>query len=184
MSWDKFVKRYVWDDVKTPYFVATTKMNKVQAGYEIFAFSLFLVVLFLVISLASLSDKAPQGRSGVVSILTEPSIRLARTGAAPTAGRSSRKPFGYVARSRLVTGCPGIMHPDQGRRDFRKKAWIELVGLTFFLLPFTSVVVYFAVVYAYDSWVLGEISASLVGMHYRWVIKSIARCGSRTSRYG
>lgn len=68
MSWEKFVKRYVWDDVKTPYFVRVAKMNKVQAGYEIFAFSLFLVVLFLVISLASLSDKAPQGRSGVVSI--------------------------------------------------------------------------------------------------------------------
>ncbi len=63
------------------------------------------------------------------------------------------------------------------RLDFRKKAWIELVGLTFFLLPFTSVVVYFAVVYAYDSWVLGEISASLVGMHHRWVIKSILAIG-------
>ena len=68
MSWEKFVKRYVWDDVKTPYFVRVVKMNKVQAGYEIFAYALFLVVLFLVISLASLSDKAPQGRSGVVSI--------------------------------------------------------------------------------------------------------------------
>ncbi len=67
MSWDKFVKRYIWDDEKTPYFVATATMNKVQAGYEIFAYSLFLVVLFLVISLASLSDKAPQGRSDVVS---------------------------------------------------------------------------------------------------------------------
>jgi TRAP-type mannitol/chloroaromatic compound transport system permease small subunit len=63
------------------------------------------------------------------------------------------------------------------RLDFRKKAWIELIGLTFFLLPFTSVVVYFAVVYAYDSWVIGEISASLVGMHHRWVIKSILAIG-------
>ncbi len=68
MSWDKFVKRYIWDDEKTPYFVATAKLNKIQAGYEIFAYSLFLVVLFLVISLASLSENAPQGRSGVVSI--------------------------------------------------------------------------------------------------------------------
>ncbi len=67
MSWEKFVKRYVWDDVKTPYFVRVAKMNKVQAGYEIFAYSLFLVVLFLVISLASLSEQAPQGRSEAVS---------------------------------------------------------------------------------------------------------------------
>jgi TRAP-type mannitol/chloroaromatic compound transport system permease small subunit len=63
------------------------------------------------------------------------------------------------------------------RLDFRKRAWIEFIGLTFFLLPFTSVVVYFAIIYAYDSWVIGEISASLVGMHHRWVIKSILAIG-------
>ncbi len=68
MSWDKFVKRYVWDDIKTPYFVRVAKMTKVQAGYEIFSYSLFLAVLFAVISIASLSDQAPQGRSEVVSI--------------------------------------------------------------------------------------------------------------------
>ncbi len=68
MSWDKFVKRYVWDDTKTPYFVRVAKLTKVQAGYEIFSYSLFLAVLFAVISIASLSDQAPQGRSDVVSI--------------------------------------------------------------------------------------------------------------------
>jgi TRAP-type mannitol/chloroaromatic compound transport system permease small subunit len=63
------------------------------------------------------------------------------------------------------------------RLDFRKRAWIELIGLTFFLLPFTTVVVYFAIVYAYDSWMIGEISASLVGMPHRWAIKSILAIG-------
>ena len=63
------------------------------------------------------------------------------------------------------------------RLDFRKRAWIELIGLTFFLLPFCSVIVYYAVVYAYDSWVIGEISASLVGLHHRWIIKSIFAIG-------
>ncbi len=68
MSWDKFVKRYVWDDIKTPYFVRVAKLSKVQASYEIFSYSLFLAILFAVISVASLSDQAPQGRSDVVSI--------------------------------------------------------------------------------------------------------------------
>ncbi len=68
MSWDKFVKRYVWDDVKTPYFVRVAKLTKVQARYEIFSYSLFLAILFAVISVVSLSDQAPQGRSDVVSI--------------------------------------------------------------------------------------------------------------------
>jgi hypothetical protein len=68
MSWDKFIKRYVWDDTKTPYFVRVPKMAKVQASYEIFSYSLFLAILFAVVSIVSLSDQAPQGRSDVVSI--------------------------------------------------------------------------------------------------------------------
>ncbi len=68
MSWDKFVKRYVWDDTKTPYFVRVAKLTKTQAGYEFFSYSLFLAILFAVISVVSLSDQAPQGRSDVVSI--------------------------------------------------------------------------------------------------------------------
>jgi TRAP-type mannitol/chloroaromatic compound transport system permease small subunit len=60
---------------------------------------------------------------------------------------------------------------------FRKKAWLEFIGLTIFLIPFTSVVVYFAAVYAYDSWAIGEISASLVGLHHRWVIKTVLVVG-------
>ncbi len=68
MSWDKFVKKYVWDDTKTPYFVRVAKLTKVQAGYEIFSYSFFLAILFAVISVVSLSDQAPQGRSEVVSI--------------------------------------------------------------------------------------------------------------------
>ncbi len=68
MSWDKYLKKYVWDDAKTPYFVRVAKMNKVQAGNEIFVYALFLAVLFAVVSVASLSGDAPQGRSPMVSI--------------------------------------------------------------------------------------------------------------------
>jgi dipeptide/tripeptide permease len=68
MSWEKYLKRYVWDDAKTPYFVRVAKMNKVQANNEIFAYALFLAVLFGVISVASLSGDAPQGRSSAISI--------------------------------------------------------------------------------------------------------------------
>lgn len=79
--------------------------------------------------------------------------------------------FGYVRNTHVRVDLI------RERLDFRKKAWIELIGLTIFLIPFGSVIVYFAVVYAYDSWVIGEISPSLVGMHHRWVIKSILAIG-------
>jgi TRAP-type mannitol/chloroaromatic compound transport system permease small subunit len=56
---------------------------------------------------------------------------------------------------------------------FRKKAWLELFGLTFFMIPYCLIVIWFATIYAYDSWAIHEISASQVGLTQRWIIKSI-----------
>lgn len=75
---------------------------------------------------------------------------------------------------------------------FRKKAWLELIGLTIFLVPFTCVIIYYAAMYAYDSWAFnrgpdcawwqcGEISASLVGMSHRWIIKLVLVFGLITA---
>jgi len=60
---------------------------------------------------------------------------------------------------------------------FRKQAWLEFLGLTFFLIPFCSIVIYFSTIYAYDSYQINEISASLVGLSQRWVIKSVLSVG-------
>ena len=56
---------------------------------------------------------------------------------------------------------------------FRRQAWIEFLGCTFFVIPFTLIVAYFATIYAYDSFMIGEQSASLVGLSHRWIIKSV-----------
>ena len=67
---------------------------------------------------------------------------------------------------------------------FRRKAWIEFIGLNIFLIPFMCVLCYFALQYVTDSWSVGrtaecawyqcgETSASLVGMSHRWVIKAV-----------
>lgn len=60
---------------------------------------------------------------------------------------------------------------------FRRKAWLELLGATFFMIPYTFVVMYFAAEFAYDSWAISEISASQVGLPHRWIIKTILTCG-------
>ena len=57
--------------------------------------------------------------------------------------------------------------------SFRKKAWLEFFGLTFFLIPYCGIVIYFAFIYAYDSYAIHEISASQVGLSHRWIIKSV-----------
>lgn len=61
--------------------------------------------------------------------------------------------------------------------SFRKKAWIELLGTTIFLIPFIGVTIYFAGDYAYTSWAQNEISASTVGLTNRWIIKSVLVLG-------
>ncbi len=55
----------------------------------------------------------------------------------------------------------------------RKKAYIELFGCLFFLLPYVFAIVYFGSDYVSMSFANNEISASQTGLHYRWLIKSI-----------
>ena len=60
---------------------------------------------------------------------------------------------------------------------FRAQAWIEFLGCSFFMIPFCAIVGYFAFEYAYLAWIVGEISASLVGLSYRWAIKAVLVAG-------
>lgn len=64
---------------------------------------------------------------------------------------------------------------------FRSKAWIELFGLTCFLIPYILTVIYFASVYTVDSFNMNEISASTVGLTHRWIIKAILTFGLITA---
>ncbi len=83
----------------------------------------------------------------------------------------------------LVLGY-GYIHNRHVRVDLirehlgmRTQAWIELFGVTFFMIPYTAVIVYFSIYYAYDSYIQNEISASLVGLSNRWIIKSVLAFG-------
>ena len=64
---------------------------------------------------------------------------------------------------------------------FRKQAWIEFLGLTFFMIPYCLIVGYFALGFAWDSWLVNEKSASTVGLSYRWIIKSVLVFGLFTA---
>jgi TRAP-type mannitol/chloroaromatic compound transport system permease small subunit len=61
--------------------------------------------------------------------------------------------------------------------SFRKKIWIEFIGLTCFMIPYLLLVIYFASSWVLDSYRLGEISASTVGLTHRWIIKAILLTG-------
>jgi hypothetical protein len=59
LDWDKLFKRYVADDVKTPYFVAVQRLTRTQARHELFVYTLFIGVLFGVVGVASISTDTP-----------------------------------------------------------------------------------------------------------------------------
>ncbi len=59
----------------------------------------------------------------------------------------------------------------------KAQAFIEFMGTTFFMIPFTIVVIYFCYIFTYDSFITNEISPSLVGMSHRWIIKTVLGVG-------
>ncbi len=61
--------------------------------------------------------------------------------------------------------------------QFRKQAWIEFIGTTIGMIPYTLIVIYFAIYFAWESWETNEISASQVGLSHRWIIKTILVVG-------
>lgn len=85
----------------------------------------------------------------------------------------------HTALFALVLGY-GSIHNTHVRVDlvrerlpWRKKAWLEFLGCSFFMIPYCLVVIYFAIYFAYESYRIGEISASTIGLSHRWIIKSV-----------
>ena len=60
MSWYESIRKYVWDETTTPYFVRVDKLNQAQARKEIFVYTVFLAFLFAVLTVLSLPDPGPQ----------------------------------------------------------------------------------------------------------------------------
>jgi TRAP-type mannitol/chloroaromatic compound transport system permease small subunit len=55
----------------------------------------------------------------------------------------------------------------------RTRAWIELLGLLFFVAPLVFIVISNAIPFVQRSFALGEVSAAPGGLPYRWAIKSV-----------
>lgn len=61
--------------------------------------------------------------------------------------------------------------------SIKAKAWIEILGIVFLLIPFLSLVLLYAVPFILYSWELNEISGAPGGLPYRWAIKSVLFVG-------
>ena len=61
--------------------------------------------------------------------------------------------------------------------EFRKKVWIDFFGTSLFMIPWMCVLIYFSFIYVRESFIINEVSASLVGLSHRWIIKSFLIAG-------
>ena len=65
---DKFFRKYVWDDERTPYLVAVARLTRRQIEYELRFYAVFSGVLFTLVSVAALSSSLPHGDARGVSL--------------------------------------------------------------------------------------------------------------------
>jgi len=64
-----------------------------------------------------------------------------------------------------------------GPRTARTKAWIELLGVLVFALPYCFITVYFGYDFAERSFLQNESSDAPTGLPYRWIIKGVLFIG-------
>jgi len=55
VDWEKLLKRYIWDDDRTPYLVPASRMTRRQSDHETFAYTVFLAILSGAACLAALA---------------------------------------------------------------------------------------------------------------------------------
>jgi TRAP-type mannitol/chloroaromatic compound transport system permease small subunit len=59
----------------------------------------------------------------------------------------------------------------------RRLAWIELLGLLAFALPYCLVAIYFSYDFTRTAWIFNEYSDSATGLPWRWIPKGIITAG-------
>ncbi|HSG77835.1 MAG TPA: hypothetical protein VLA30_17090 [Burkholderiales bacterium] len=65
---DKYFRKYVWDDERTPYLISVARLTRAQIEYELRFYAVITGVLFALVSLAALSQSLPHGDARIVSV--------------------------------------------------------------------------------------------------------------------
>ncbi|NJC25940.1 TRAP transporter small permease subunit [Neolewinella antarctica] len=90
----------------------------------------------------------------------------------------------FFALSFLFSSGYALKHDSHVRVDLfyakwseRRRAWVDLLGTAFFLLPWCLVAIFTCWKYAYNSFKLGEVSSQPSGLPAVWVLKFIILFG-------
>jgi hypothetical protein len=144
MDWYAYLKRYVWDDTKTPYLVPWHRLSREQADHELFTYSFFIGLLFAAISIISLTDNAAYGRSHWVALyavsVSAGAIAFGLTKSVYTAYYLALAPLAALAA--LAYAFLGGFAPDLASLDK-----LLIVGIALALLRYSMRVVAIAKAY-------------------------------------
>jgi hypothetical protein len=68
LNLEKYFKKYIWDDERTPYFVPASSMTRRQADYELHAYAVFVGTLFAMVTGGALLSQDPHIKSDAVAV--------------------------------------------------------------------------------------------------------------------
>ena len=77
MNLQDFVKKYVWDDEKTPYFRSVSRLTRKQADNEIFVYACFLILIFFSGELVAITRWNNGGETSAILIAGYSAIVIA-----------------------------------------------------------------------------------------------------------
>ena len=61
LDWEGMFRRYVYDEARTPHFVAVQKLTRTQAHYEVLFYAVLAVPVAVLCGIAALSGRLPHG---------------------------------------------------------------------------------------------------------------------------
>ena len=130
MDWPGLVRKYVWDDEKTPYLVRSDRLRPGQARSELFVYAFLLAILAAVIVVVAAAG------DGRVSPLASPEVALyALTilAAAIVLGVSGHPvAAAYCATAPVAVGLgalAGVLRPDMGGAETLVLAALSVLWL-------------------------------------------------------
>ena len=100
IDWQRYIRRYVWDEQSTPYTKRVEEMSREQAHSELFFYSVLLATCFLVLTVISLAGKLPFGASPIAGVycvtVVAAAAVLAVTKAVPSAVWVTSAPLAVI----------------------------------------------------------------------------------------
>jgi hypothetical protein len=129
LDWPGLFKRYVGNDLKTPYWVNVNRLSRSQANNELFVYALFLTVLFGVVGVAALSPDLPHGNTLGVSVyaflVAGAAIVFGTTKHLPAAAVCASAPVGVLIYFTLYGFHPNAATGDKALQVVLAVLWLR-----------------------------------------------------------